>query len=466
MSDTTLSSSSSSCSSTGDGLPARERRWAAVAVLLGIALSNLSTAVVNIALPDMALSLGASDAATVWVVNGYQLAAVVCLLPVAAMVEALGLKRLFASGLAVFTLSSLVCAVAPTLGTLVAARLLQGVGAALLSVAGVALVRVIYPQRLVGKGMAWLAMAVAVPAALGPTFAAMVLAVASWPWIFLINVPLGGVALWLFLRTVPGSERTAHRFDGLGTLLNGLAFGLLVVGVGTLGSGDTRLAVAEILAGLVCFVLLFRQQRRHPSPMLPFDLLRLPVFSLAVLTSSCSYTAQILAYVSLPFLFERVLNMTPVQSGLLITPWPLTTAIAAQLAGRLVVRYPAAVLSSVGLGILAAGLVLMVFLPAEAAYWQIAWRMALCGVGFGLFQTPNNTAMMTTGPASRSGAASGMNAVARFAGWTLGSALVTLLFGLGGERGPALCLAVGATFAAAGALASAARRWREVRAGG
>ena len=249
-----------------------------------------------------------------------------------------------------------------------------------------------------------------------------------------------------------------------GTLLNALAFGLLVVGVGTLGSGDTGLAVAEILVGLVCFALLFAQQRRHPSPMLPFDLLRMPVFSLAVLTSSCSYTAQILAYVSLPFLFERVLQMTPVQSGLLITPWPLTTAIAAQLAGRLVVRYPAAVLSSVGLATMAAGLLLMVFLPADPAYWQIAWRMAVCGVGFGLFQTPNNAAMMTTAPASRSGAASGMNAVARFAGWTLGSALVTLLFGLGGEHGPALCLTVGATFAAAGAVASAARRWRELRA--
>ena len=419
---------------------------------------------VNIALPDMARSLAASDAATVWVVNGYQLAAVVCLLPVAAMVEALGLKRLFATGLTVFTLASLVCAVAPDLGTLVAARVLQGAGGAFLSVAGVALVRMIYPRHLIGAGMAWLAMAVAVPAALGPTFAALVLAVAPWPWLFLINVPLGVVALLLLLRTVPGSVRTRHRFDVPGTLLNALAFGLLVVGVGTLGSGDTGLAVAEILVGLVCFALLFAQQRRHPSPMLPFDLLRMPVFSLAVLTSSCSYTAQILAYVSLPFLFERVLQMTPVQSGLLITPWPLTTAIAAQLAGRLVVRYPAAVLSSVGLATMAAGLLLMVFLPADPAYWQIAWRMAVCGVGFGLFQTPNNAAMMTTAPASRSGAASGMNAVARFAGWTLGSALVTLLFGLGGAHGPALCLTVGATFAAAGAVASAARRWRELRA--
>ena len=459
-----MNHTASSSAAAGDGLPPVERRWAALAVLLGIALSNLSTAVVNIALPDMARSLAASDAATVWVVNGYQLAAVVCLLPVAAMVEALGLKRLFATGLTVFTLASLVCAVAPDLGTLVAARVLQGAGGAFLSVAGVALVRMIYPRHLIGAGMAWLAMAVAVPAALGPTFAALVLAVAPWPWLFLINVPLGVVALLLLLRTVPGSVRTRHRFDVPGTLLNALAFGLLVVGVGTLGSGDTGLAVAEILVGLVCFALLFAQQRRHPSPMLPFDLLRMPVFSLAVLTSSCSYTAQILAYVSLPFLFERVLQMTPVQSGLLITPWPLTTAIAAQLAGRLVVRYPAAVLSSVGLATMAAGLLLMVFLPADPDYWQIAWRMAVCGVGFGLFQTPNNAAMMTTAPASRSGAASCMNAVARFAGWTLGSALVTLLFGLGGEHGPALCLTVGATFAAAGAVASAARRWRELRA--
>ena len=146
--------------------------------------------------------------------------------------------------------------------------------------------------------------------------------------------------------------------------------------------------------------------------MLPFDLFRLPLSTLSVWTSVCSYAAQILAYVSLPFLFETELHLSAVETGLLVTLWPFMTAITSPVAGRLTIRYPAAVICSIGLAVLAAGLHQIVFLPTTSAKWDVAWRLALCGIGFGLFQTPNNTAMMTAGPIARSGAASGMNAAA------------------------------------------------------
>jgi DHA2 family multidrug resistance protein-like MFS transporter len=440
-------------------LTASKRRWTMLCILLGLGLSSLGSAIVNIALPNISRSFASSDAATVWVVNAYQLSATVCLLPVASLLESLGMKRTYAAGLAIFVLASLGCAFAPTLPMLVSARLIQGAGAAGISVAGVAFVRVIYPHRMVGKGLALVALAVAIPGALGPTIAATILAVEKWPWLFLVNVPFG-LAMPLFVAAAPPDVRIVRPLDLAGIILNALAFGLFVVGVGTLGLGDRRIAAGEIAAGLFCFGLFVRQQLRHPMPMLPFDLFGIPLFTLSVWTSVCSYAAQILAYVSLPFLFQTGMRLSAVETGFLLTPWPLMTAVTAPIAGRLTRRYPASAICSIGLALLAAGLLLMIFLPATPARWNVVWRLALCGIGFGLFQTPNNTAMMTAGPIARSGAASGMNAAARYIGWSLGSALVSLILALGGDRGAVFCLLAGMAFALMGAATSSARRFR------
>jgi MFS transporter, DHA2 family, multidrug resistance protein len=440
-----------------ESLTASDRRWAMLCILLGLGLSSLGSAIVNIALPNISRSFASSDAATVWVVNAYQLSATVCLLPVASLAESLGLKRVYAAGLAIFVLASSGCAFAPTLPMLVSARLIQGAGAAGIAVAGVAFVRVIYPHRMVSKGLALVALAVAIPGALGPTIAAALLAVAKWPWLFLVNVPFG-LAVPLFIVAAPSDVRVTRPLDLIGIALNALAFGFFVVGIGTLGIGDGRIAIGEIVVGLVCFSLLLRQQLRHPRPMLPFDLFHIPLFTLSVWTSVCSYAAQILAYVSLPFLLETGLHLSAVETGLLITPWPLMTAVTAPIAGRLTIRYPTSVICSVGLALLAAGLFLTAFLPPTPTTWDVAWRLALCGIGFGLFQTPNNTAMMTAGPIGRSGAASAMNAKARYVGWSLGSALATLIFGLGGDRSAVFCLVAGMGFALMGAATSSVRR--------
>ena len=440
-------------------LTASRRRWTMLCILLGLGLSALGSAVVNIALPNISRSLVSSDAATVWVVNAYQLSATVCLLPISSLVDTLGLKRVYAVGLVMFVFASLGCAFAPTLAMLVSARLIQGAGAAGVSVAGVAFVRVIYPHRMISKGLALVALAVAIPGALGPTVAATILAVAKWPWLFLLNVPFG-LAVPIFVAAAPPDVRVARPLDRIGTALNALAFGLFVVGVGTLGIGDERIAMGEIVAGLFCFSLFVRQQLQHPMPMLPFDLFRIGPFALSVWTSVCSYAAQILAYVSLPFLFETGMHLSAVETGFLLTPWPFMTGVTAPVAGRLTIRYPAPVICSIGLALLATGLLLMVFLPTTPAKWDVAWRLALCGIGFGLFQTPNNTAMMTVGPIGRSGAASGMNAAARYVGWSVGSALVSLIFGLGGDHGAVFCLVAGTGFALVGAAMSGARPFR------
>jgi DHA2 family multidrug resistance protein-like MFS transporter len=424
---------------------------------MGVVLAGLDSAIANIALPTIARDLAATDAATIWVVNSYQLAVTVCLLPAAALGEIWGLKRIYGLGLVVFTIASLACALSSTLPLLVASRLLQGVGGACMAALGGALVRTIYPRALLGRGFAAVALSVALSAALGPTLAALILSVAHWPWLFLVNVPVGLLAIPLFIKVAPAGEPRVRRFDWIGTLLNAATFGLIVTGVDGLGGSARGLALAELAAGLVFGALLFQQQSRQPSPMLPLDLLRIRLFALSMGTSVCSYAAQILAYVSLPFLFQAVMHRSAVATGLLVTPWPLLVAFAAPVAGRLSDRYPAAILGSIGLAILATGLLLLATMPATPADWDVVWRMAICGVGFGFYQTPNNITLMTAGPPSRNSAASAMVAVARTVGWSLGSAIVALIFGLRGDVAAGECLYVATGFAAVGAVVSVSR---------
>ena len=443
-----------------DGLPAAQRRWVMACAILGIVLTGLDSAIANIALPTIAHDLAASDAASVWVVNAYTLATTVLLLPIASLGETLGIKRIYGFGLALFTVASLGCALSPTLGALIAGRTLQGVGGACMAALGGALIRAIYPRRQLGRGFALLALFVAISAALGPTLGALVLSVAPWPWLFLINVPLGLVTVPLFLAVAPATPRRPRPFDVAGAVLSAAALGLIVLGVDGLGGGARGFAVGELAAGLLLGVVLVWQQSRRPTPMLPLDLLRIPLFALSIYTSMCSYAAQILAYLSLPFLFQTVMHRSPVATGLLVTPWPLTVAFSAQVAGRLSVRYPAALLGSIGMAVLTLGLVLLAAMPAQPADWDVAWRMGLCGLGFGFYQTPNNVTVMTAGPAARSGAASGMQAVARTVGWSLGSALVALIFGLRGAGGAVDCLWAGAAVAGLGLVLSALRTGR------
>lgn len=411
-----------------DGLPSPQRGWAIAAIALGISLAVIDSAIANVALPQIAADLDALPAQSVWIVNGYQLAVTVCLLPLAALGDRIGYRKVYLSGLGLFTLASLCCALATSLPLLAAARILQGLGAAGIMSVNTALLRYIYPQRLLGRGIGLNALTVALAATAGPALASAILLVAPWPWLFAVNLPIGLTALWLGLAFLPHTPASAHSFDWLGALLSAATFGLIIGSIDALGQGQAfGLFVVEVLAGGVLAWILVRHQLRNPSPVLPIDLLRIPVFALSVATSICAFAAQMLALVSLPFmLHER--GYDAVATGLLITPWPLCAGLAALAAGRLSDHYPAAVLGGAGLSGFALGLVSLAFLPERADVIDIAWRMALCGAGFGAFQSPNNRALITSAPKTRSGGASGMLGTARLLGQTLGTAGVALIF--------------------------------------
>ena len=446
-----------------DGLPQPQRLRAMLVVLTGLSMSVLDGAIANIALPTIATELRTDAASAIWVVNAYQLAVTISLLPFASLGELRGYGRVFIWGLAVFTLGSLGCALSGSLTMLVAARILQGFGGTGLMSVNTALLRFIYPADQLGRGVGINALVGSTSAAIGPTVAAGILSIASWQWLFAVNVPLGVVALAFASRALPRTPLAHHRFDWLSAVLSAATFGALIVGIDNL----RRLSVAvvfELAGAAVAGAAFVLRQRLLAYPMLALELFAQPVFTLSVMGSICSFTAQNLTFVSLPFFLEEVLGRSAVETGLLMTPWPMAVAFTAPLAGWLVdKRYPAGTLGGIGLVILSLGLVLVASQEAHAAVSRIAWCMVICGVGFGFFQSPNNRTILASAPRARAGSASGILATARLVGQTLGAALVGLIFALtsasprGIGHGATLSLLVGAGFAAAGAVASSLR---------
>ncbi|WP_321936799.1 MFS transporter [Paraburkholderia sp. J8-2] len=440
------------------GLPFPQRYYAILVVALGITLAVLDGAIANVALPTIARHLHASAASSIWIVNAYQLSVTISLLPLASLGDRIGYKRVYLAGMVLFTIASLGCALATTLPQLAFARMVQGFGGAGIMSVNTALVRMIYPRAQLGRGVAINAMVVAIASAVGPTLASGVLAIATWPWLFAINVPIGIAALALGLRALPVNERHPAPYDYLSAVLNAIVFGLLIFAVDGLGHGESnRLVAVEFALAIVIGWFFVRRQLTQPAPLLPVDLLANPVFALSISTSVCSFCAQMLAFVALPFMLQETLGFSQVDTGLLMTPWPLVIIGAAPLSGALSDRYPAGMLGGIGLALFALGLLSLATLGAHPTVFDICWRMALCGVGFGVFQSPNNRQILSSAPRERSGGASGMLGTARLTGQTLGAALVALIFGIAPQHGPTVALYVATAFAAVAAVVSLLR---------
>jgi DHA2 family multidrug resistance protein-like MFS transporter len=441
-----------------DGLPIPQRYWAILTIGLGLTLAVMDGAIANVALPTIGRDLGITPAASIWVVNAYQLAVTISLLPLSSIGDIFGYRRVYFWGLVVFTVSSLACSQSDTLVTLTLARIIQGFGAAgIMSVNG-ALIRMIYPRAWMGRGVGINATIGSVSSAVGPSVASAILSVAHWPWLFAVNVPIGVFAIIVAVKALPKGQRVDRRFDVLSAGLSALTFGLLISGIDGLGHGAQRSSVLiELVAAAAMGFMLVTRQMSQPSPLLPVDLMRIPLFALSVSTSVCAFAAQGMAYVSLPFLFENTLGHSQVETGLLLTPWPLTVAVIATLTGRLSDRYPAGVLSSIGLAVLALGLMLVAFMPPDPSIPNIIWRTAVCGLGFGFFNTPNNRAILMSAPLSRSGGASGMQATSRLLGQTMGAAFVALVFGLFPVGGTTKTLVIAGCLAAGAGVVSLMR---------
>jgi len=301
------------------------------------------------------------------------------------------------------------------------------------------------------------ALIVAVSSAAGPTVAAGILSIASWQWLFAINLPIGLAALALGLRYLPANSTKSQgqKFDVTSSIMNALTFGLLITAISGFAQGQNRMLIlGEVLVLLIIGWFFVRRQLSRPFPLLPVDLLRIPIFAMSLGTSLCSFSAQMLAFVSLPFFLQNTLGLDSVSTGLLLTPWPLATMVMAPIAGRLVERYHPGMLGGIGMIVFSFGLYSLSLLPQDPSNLNIIWRMLLCGAGFGLFQSPNNHTIITAAPRNRSGGASGLLGTARLLGQTTGAAMVALMFNLFPEQGTHASLILAGTLAGGGAIVS------------
>ena len=443
-----------------NGLPMPRRLGAIVAVAFGVSLSVIDSVIANVALPTLASEFGTSSANSVWIVNAYQLALITTLLIFSNLGDILGYSRIYISGLVLFTVASAGCALSTTFASLIAWRAVQGIGAAAITSVNTTLIRIIYPRRMLARGMGINATVVAVSSVAGPSVAAAILSVTTWHWLFAVNLPVGLIAFTLSSRFLPQNpvKVEGRRFDWRSGVMCALTFGLVMACVEGYSHGMS-LHVWFVLAAVAAVVAwqFVTDQLRKPMPILPFDLLRIPIFSLSIVTSICSFTAQMLAMVSLPFILQHSMGYDAVSTGLIFTAWPMVIMVVTPLAGVLAERIHAGYLGLTGLLIMTFGLVMLGLLPSSPTNFDIIWRLVLCGMGFGLFQSPNNSIMIASAPQHRSGSASGMLATARLTGQTMGAALVAFFFHWHGGETTMTPLFVAAAFAFFGAMLSASR---------
>ncbi len=429
------------------------RKYIAVLALqIVLVMTVLDVTVVNVALPILAEEFAISNSSAVWIVTIYQLIITMLLLPVSSIGDLHSYKRTFLTGVVIFTLASGLCAASNGFTMVVAARAIQGIGAACVMGVNIALVRMIYPREILGRGMALNAMCIAVATAAGPTLAGVILSVSTWHWLFLINIPLGIAAFVLGVRLLPENPPKEHKqpFDKVSALENMIVFGLIFYALGNFTrKGDVVLSAVLLGTGIAVGVAYVRRQYHHDEPLLPVDLFKNKMYAMSIVTSVCSFIAQNVAMIALPFLYLNSYHFPAVTTGLLMTPWSLATMAVSPIAARYVEKHNPGTTAAAGMCVYICGLLLLLFTGEEPSEWSIAWRMAVCGVGFGMFQTPNNIVMVMATPIHRTGGAGGMQSTARLIGQTLGATAVSSVFALfpGETGGVGVCMYVAIAFA-------------------
>lgn len=331
---------------SSDGVPLPQRYGAILTIVLGLTMAVLDGAIANVALPTIASDLNASPAASIWIVNAYQIAIVIALLPLSFLGDMVGYRRIYKIGLVVFIFTSLACALSRSLEMLTFARVAQGLGGAALMSVNTALIRLIYPQRFLGRGMGINSFVVAVSSAAGPTIAAAILSLASWQWLFLINVPLGIVAFVLAMRFLPPNSARSKiiRFDLPSAIMNALTFGLLITALSGFAQGSP-LSWCWRRSPLCWWwgSSSFAASSRCPSPAAGRPAAYPTLLSLYLHFHLLLLRADAGDGLSALFL-QSMMGRSEVETGLLLTPWPLATMVMAPLAGYLIEKCHAGLL--------------------------------------------------------------------------------------------------------------------------
>lgn len=411
---------------------AKAGRWALPALSLSILLSSLGTSIANVGLPSIAQAFAVPFAQVQWVVLAYLLATTTLIVSAGRLGDRIGRRRLLLTGIGLFTLASTLCGLAPSLGLLIAARALQGLGAAMMMAMSMALVGGTVDKARTGRAMGMLGSMSAVGTALGPSLGGVAIVLAGWPGLFLVNAPLGLAALVLVRSQVPADDRRAAMKEGgdpLGTLLLAAtlaAYALaMTIGQRADGTGPALLTATLLLAGL--FIL---WQVSAPSPLLQLSLFRDRGLCGALLANIVISTIMMATLVLGPFYLTRVLGLSPAVAGLVLATGPCISALAGMPAGRAVDRFGTGRMTRTGMAGVGVGCLLLF---ASRVEWGVAGYMAPIAVmtcGYALFQAANNTGVMGGLPMERRGLISGLLNLSRNLGLITGAACLGAVFTL------------------------------------
>ena len=381
-----------------------------------------------VGLPTIARAFGIDAGHSIVLVLAYQTALAAVLLPLAAVGDWIGHRRLCAIGLGVVALGSTVCALGSTFGVLIIARVLQGLGAAAILAVCSAMIRDAYPPALLGRGIANNAMIVSVSSAITPPVAGALIALGSWRLLFVVPAVFAVAALLLGVRTLPRSVPTARPPELVSAALVALTFGPLVLGINLLSQrAGPLLAIMALAIAAGAGTILFYQQRHLEAPLLPLDLLRVPELRLSIATAFASFAAQTVALIALPFTLQNALHMSPATAGGLLSCWPAAVLITTAVSGTLADRIAPGFLGTIGLAVTGLGFGLFWLAGPGVGPYFVAGTLTLVGVGIGLFQVPNNRLIVSSAPLHRRGMVGGLVATNRITGQSIGAALAAYL---------------------------------------
>lgn len=410
-------------------------RWALASLSLSMLLSSLGTSIANVALPTLAQAFNASFQQAQWVVLTYLLAITTLIVSVGRLGDIFGRRRLLLGGISLFTAASLLCGVAPTLDWLLAARVAQGLGAATMMALTIAFVSETVPKARTGSAMGLLGTMSAVGTALGPSLCGVLIAGFSWRAIFLVNLPLGILALLLAQRYLPVDRQEARadraRFDAIGTLLLALSLAAYALAT-TLGRGHFgMLNWALLLVALIGSGLFVFSQTQVASPLVQLAAFRDPALGASLAINVLVATVMATTFVVGPFYLSRSLGLSTAQVGMVMAIGPAISILGGVVAGKVVDRWGPALMVVVGLLLLTAGAGALSVLPSMFGVIGYVLAIAILTPGYQLFQAANNTAVMLDVRADQRGVVSGLLSLSRNLGLITGASVMGAVFAFG-----------------------------------
>jgi len=400
-------------------------RLALLTTNLAIATILFDQTAVTTILPEISDSLGVPTAQSVLLVNAYQVTMACGLVPLAALGQRIGFRKVYLAGLVVQILATLMAVTVEGFEALLIARLLQGFAGSMVVSVNLPLIRAIVPPERFGMALGLNGTVIAASAAAGPLFAGLIVSQLPWQWVFLLTLPLSMFGLAVGLRNLPPNTLSQRPFDLLSALLGALGFGGLILAFALAGQGQPPVLTLPLaIAALIALAGLIRHERSSPEPSFALDLVRgSRVFAWAILNTFAAFIGQMLLMVSTPVLLKEVMIFPPLEAGLLLAVWPCAMAISGPLSGTAADRVNPQLIVAGGLLMTTFGLAGLAMMPMNVTMIDVAWRIALCGFGFGMYQIPNNRTLMNEAPPLRSSGAASMLGVSRMLGQAVGATM-------------------------------------------